>query len=379
VHVPDASRAAEVVGRLLDPVERPAFADAIRAEQQTARDRHHAREPRQLISYADALARRVRFDWPRADIASPAFTGRRVLDDVPIAELVPFIDWTFFFAAWELKGRSPAILDHPDYGAAARELYGHARQLLGRLAGERLVRARAVYGFWPANSDGDDIVVFEPRDEAGRGRRELVRFRMLRQQEISGADRSARSLADFVAPVDSGRLDFVGAFAVTAGVGVDELVRRFERDRDDYQAIMVKALADRLAEALSEYLHARARREWGYGRDERLSPEDLIAERYRGIRPAFGYPACPDHSEKVPLFSLLDAGAIGLTLTESGAMMPAASVSGLYLGHPEARYFSVGRIGGDQVAAYAARKGEPVEAVERWLGPNLAYEPSSVP
>jgi 5-methyltetrahydrofolate--homocysteine methyltransferase len=264
----------------------------------------------------------------------------------------------------------PAIFDHPEYGKAARELYDNARALLDRIIGEKQLTARGVYGFWPAASDGDDIALFADEGRAD----ELVRFNMLRQQEPIADGRPNRSLADFVAPKGSGRKDHLGAFAVTAGLGADDLVRRFEADHDDYSAILVKALADRLAEAFAEYLHARARRDWGYGAEEALTRDDLIAEKYRGIRPAFGYPACPDHTEKAKLFRLLDAPRIGIALTEHFAMTPAASVSGLYFASPEARYFMVGRLGADQVQDYAARKGMSVDEAERWLTPNLGYE-----
>jgi 5-methyltetrahydrofolate--homocysteine methyltransferase len=311
-------------------------------------------------------------------IARPSFTGSRLLDDVQVEDLIPYIDWTFFFAAWDLKGRFPAILEHPQYGHAARELYDHARALLDRIVDQRLVAPRGVYGFWPTNSDGEDIVVYDQGSGIRDQGSELLRFNMLRQQEQMPDSKPNLSLADFVAPRNSGLVDFIGAFAVTGGIGVRELAAAYERDHDDYQAIIVKALADRLAEAFAEYLHARARREWGYGRNESFSNEELIAERYRGIRPAFGYPACPDHTEKRKLFALLDAERAGITLTESFAMMPAASVSGLYFAHPQARYFTVGRIGLDQVEDYARRKHLSVEDVERWLAPNLAYESEPV-
>ena len=291
-------------------------------------------------------------------------------------ELTPYIDWTFFFAAWELKGRFPAILDDPERGAAARELYAQATELLGEIVAGRRLTARGVYGFWPANADGDDLVLYDPSADAAEPETELVRFNLLRQQEAFGAGRPHRSLADFVAPRGRGLTDHVGGFAVTAGIGAADLVRVYEQDNDDYRAIMVKALADRLVEAFAEWLHARVRREWGYARGESLAPEDLLAGRYRGIRPAFGYPACPDHSEKFKLFELLGAADAGITLTESAAMAPAASVSGLYFAHPEARYFNVGRLGRDQVTSYAARKGVDVATAERWLTPNLAYDPA---
>jgi 5-methyltetrahydrofolate--homocysteine methyltransferase len=367
VHVLDASRAVDVVSSLLSPAQKPRFDAANRAEQDKIRQQHAALKQRPLLPWPAAQANRARFSWSDAEIPKPAFTGARVLDDVTLEDLVPYIDWTFFFAAWELKGRFPAVLDHPQYGAAARELYDHARTLLDRIVRDRLITARGVYGFWPATTDGEDIVL-----TAG------PTFSMLRQQEQMSAGTPNLSLADFIAPRESGVGDFIGAFAVTAGHGVAELVEGFERDHDDYHAIMAKALADRLAEAFAEYLHARVRREWGYGAGERLTSEDLVAERYRGIRPAFGYPACPDHTEKGKLFDLLQADRAGITLTESFAMAPAASVSGLYFAHPQARYFTVGRIGRDQIEDYARRKGQTLAEVERWLAPNLSYEPVAV-
>jgi 5-methyltetrahydrofolate--homocysteine methyltransferase len=350
VHVNDASRAVGVVASLLDPARRESFAAENRAKQEQLRGVYGQGGERRLRPLADARARRLAIEWREEDLPRPAFVGRRGVE-VGVDELVPCIDWTFFFAAWELKGRFPAILDHPRQGAAARELFAHARALLRRIADEKLLVPRGVYGFWPAASVGDDVVLFA--DEARS--RELARFCMLRQQAAAPDDAPSLSLADFVAPRESGLADHVGAFAVTSGVEADALAAGFERELDDYQAIMVKALADRLAEAFAEWLHRRAREDWGYGRGEALSNEELIAERYRGIRPAFGYPACPDHSEKRKLFELLDAPAHGIRLTESCAMWPAASVSGLYLAHPRARYFTIGRLGRDQVADYAAR------------------------
>jgi len=375
VHVLDASRAVDVVASLLNPAQRPAFVRANRAEQERVREQHAAVRRRQLLTWNLAKANRLRLDWRPDVIATPSFTGGRVLDDVRLEDLLSFIDWTFFFSAWELKGRFPAVLDHPQYGAAARELYGHAQALLERIVDQRLLTLRGVYGFWPANTVGEDIVIREP----AAGSREPLIFNMLRQQEEIGDDKPNRSLADFIAPVESGIADYIGAFAVTAGIGANELVARYEADHDDYHAIMVKALADRFAEAFAEYLHARARKEWGYGTGEQFSNDDLIHERYRGIRPAFGYPACPDHSEKRKLFTLLGAERAGIALTESCAMMPAASVSGLYFAHPQAKYFTVGRIGRDQLDDYATRKGMDIAEAERWLAPNLAYEPSLAP
>jgi 5-methyltetrahydrofolate--homocysteine methyltransferase len=273
-----------------------------------------------------------------------------------------------------LKGRFPRIFDDPKIGTAAKDLYAHAQKILKQIVDGKLIRARGVYGFWPANADGDDIVLFR---EPGAGNRESVtRFPMLRQQEVIADDKPNRSLADFVAPVESNVTDFVGAFAVTAGIGVETLVKKYEAAHDDYSAIIVKAIADRLAEAFAEYLHAQARNDWGFGGT--LSNDELIDETYRGIRPAFGYPACPDHSEKARLFTLLEARSQGLDLTESFAMTPAASVSGLYFSHPQSKYFAIQRIGQDQVEDYAKRKGSTVAEVERWLRPVLAYDPSLV-
>jgi len=372
VHVLDASRAVNVVSALLDAKQREAFDKTNREEQERLRAIYGGKKEKKLVPYAEALANRTKIAWKAEDVPAPEFVGRRVLDDVPLEELIPYIDWTFFFSAWELKGRYPKILDHPQHGAAARELFENGQELLQEIVRGRLLRARAVYGFWPAAAEGDDIVLYT---DEGR-RTELLRFDMLRQQRPAEPGKPHRSLADFVAPRESGLPDHLGAFAITAGLGADELAQRYQREHDDYRAILVKALADRLAEAGAEWLHARARREWGYGRDEKLSNAELIDEKYRGIRPAFGYPACPDHTEKRKLFELLRAPEVGITLTESFAMMPAASVSGIYLAHPEAKYFTVGAIGRDQVEDYARRKGMSVEEAERWLRPNLGYEPS---
>jgi 5-methyltetrahydrofolate--homocysteine methyltransferase len=374
VHVLDASRAVDVVSSLLGS-NKEGFDRTNRDAQSEIRDKYSARREKPLLTFEQARANRLRIEWDDHAIASPWFLGRRYLDDLPPEQVAKFIDWTFFFSAWELKGRFPGILEHPQYGPAARELFDHAKALLDRIIKERLLTARAVYGFWPANTDGDDIVVYQ--DDSRRG--VLARFPMLRQQEVMPDKRPNLSLADFVAPVGSGVPDFLGMFAVTAGIGAQELARHFEQDHDDYNAIMVKALADRLAEASAEYLHAQARKDWGYGEREQLSLDDLIAEKFRGIRPAYGYPACPDHSEKFKLFEVLDASRQGITLTEHAAMFPAASVSGLYFSHPQAKYFNVGRLGRDQIESYAARKGVAVEEVEKWLGSSLAYDPSTVP
>jgi 5-methyltetrahydrofolate--homocysteine methyltransferase len=373
VHVLDASRAVDVVSSLLG-AKRQEFDRKNRQDQAETREKYGRRAEKPLLSYERARANRLRFDWESHEIASPWFIGRRYLDNVPLGEIAKYIDWTFFFSAWELKGRYPAILSHPEYGPAATELFENAQALLQRIIDEKLLTARGVYGFWPANTIGDDIIVFA--DDSRRS--ELARFPMLRQQEVIADNRPNRSLADFIAPRETGVPDYLGTFAVTAGIGADELVRRFEADHDDYHAIMVKALADRLAEAFAEYVHAKARADWGYGINEHFSNEELITEKYRGIRPAYGYPACPDHSEKFKLFRLLDAERQGITLTDHAAMLPAASVSGLYFSHPEAKYFNVGRIDRDQLESYAKRKGISIEEAERWLSPNLAYDAAAL-
>ena len=366
VHVLDASRAGPVVSALLDEKQREVFDAKNRTEQENARQIFADKRKRILVSFGEANGRKPEIAWNKGDLPAPSFLGRRVIADQPLEELVPFIDWTFFFTAWELRGRYPAILQHPKYGASARELFADGQKKLDEIVKGKRIRAAGVYGFWPAASEGNDIVLFT---DEGRSR-ELVRFPMLRQQ---GGEAPFRCLADFVAPRDSGLADHVGAFAVTAGLGADELAKQYQEARDDYSSIIVKALADRLAEAFAEMLHAKVRREWGYGAGEKLSSEDLIAEKYRGIRPAFGYPACPEHSEKVKLFDLLRAPSAGITLTESFAMWPAASVSGIYLAHPQARYFDLGRIGRDQVEDYAGRKGISMDEAERLLSPRLGY------
>ena len=371
VHVLDASRAVPVVQDLMDPEARAALDAANRADQERMREEYESRAGTRLLSYAEALERRCAIDWSTCEVDVPEFTGSRPLQDFPLAELVPYIDWSPFFHTWEIRGRYPDLLDDPVRGPAARELFANARELLARIVDEGLLKAHGVYGFHPANSDGDDIVLYKDETRSA----ELTRLHTLRQQKEGRKGTPQYALADFVAPRDSGREDFIGAFAVTAGHGTDELAKRFEAEHDEYNAIMTKALADRLAEAFAECLHARARREWGYGTDERLSNDDLIRERYRGIRPAPGYPATPDHTEKPVLFDLLDAReATGIELTENFAMWPAASVCGLYLANPAARYFAVSAVGRDQVVLYAARKGMTVTEVERWLGPVLGYD-----
>jgi 5-methyltetrahydrofolate--homocysteine methyltransferase len=372
VHVKDASRSVGVVERLTKPEQREQLDRENRAAQQKEREAFSKRRQRKLVSYAEACKRRFAIDWPAAPIARPAFLGERVLRDFPLGEIAPYIDWSPFFMAWELSGKYPQILKDATVGEQARKLFDDAQKLLKRVVNEKLVSAHAVYGFYPANSEGDDIVLYEDETRA----REVARFPMLRQQWEREGQTAFRSLADYVAPVQSGLKDYLGAFAVTAGAGAEDLAWRFEQEHDPYNAIMVKALADRLAEAFAELLHERARRDWGYGKGERLSKEDLIEEKYRGIRPAAGYPSCPDHTEKGTLWRLLGAEeATGIRLTESYAMTPAASVSGLYFAHPQAAYFAVDLITRDQVESYAARKRVPRAEVERWLAPNLGYDP----
>jgi 5-methyltetrahydrofolate--homocysteine methyltransferase len=370
VHVLDASRAVGTVSALVDPKRREAYWSDAKKDQEQLRSLYAKKRSRPLLAYPVANERRPTLPFGPEEIREPTVRGRAILTDIPLAEIVPYIDWTFFFTAWELVGRFPAILKDERHGAAARELYEDGRRLLGEIVQDRSLVARAAYGFWPASSEGNDIVLADADAPA----REIARFPMLRQQEDKPERTECVCLSDFVAPRGKGAHDWVGAFVVTAGIGAQTLASSFEKSLDDYRAIMAKALADRLAEALAELLHERMRRAW-FAPNEALSTEDLIAERYRGIRPAFGYPACPDHSLKAGLFDLLGATDIGVSLTEHGAMLPAASVSGLVIGHPQARYFNVGHVGRDQVADYARRRGLPVKDTERWLAPNLAYDP----
>jgi 5-methyltetrahydrofolate--homocysteine methyltransferase len=374
VHVLDASRAVGVAGALVQADRRDAFVAGIRDEYETVRrDRAGQRAKEKRLTIAEARANRVPIDWPQVEPPRPTFLGPRTFADYPLAELVDFIDWTPFFTTWEMRRAYPAILDDPRLGAAARDLHRDALALLERLVADGRLKASAVVGFWPANTvAGDDIAVW--RDETRTD--VLATFRTLRQQMAKPAGRPNVALADFVAPRETGLADFVGAFAVTAGLGLDEIVAEFEAANDDYSSILAKALADRLAEAFAEHLHQRVRRElWGYAPDEALSNTELIAERYQGIRPAPGYPACPDHTEKATLFELLEAESrAGIRLTESFAMWPGAAVSGYYLWNPASHYFGVGRIGRDQLTDYAARKGIPIAEAERWLAPNLADE-----
>jgi 5-methyltetrahydrofolate--homocysteine methyltransferase len=378
IYVNDASRAVGVVSALMARDARARYVADTRAEYARIAAAHaRGEDSKQRLSLSAARANALKLDWSGAYAPpAPRFFGTRTFVDIPIAELIDYIDWTPFFATWELTGRYPAILKDPALGEAARSLYDDAQKMLRRMIAERWFTARAAIGFWPANSDGDDIVVFA---DEGRGI-PIATLHTLRQQLARREGRTNVALSDFVAPRASGLKDYIGAFAVTAGIGEDAVVERFKHANDDYSAILAKALADRLAEALAERMHQRVRRElWGYDSGEALSNEEMIAERYRGIRPAPGYPAQPDHTEKGTLFSLLDAeNAIGIKLTESFAMWPGASVCGLYFSHPESYYFGVGKIERDQVDDYARRKGLTLAESERWLAPILNYDPAAM-
>jgi 5-methyltetrahydrofolate--homocysteine methyltransferase len=371
VHVLDASRSVGVVEKLLNDETRDAYL-AANVEEQAKLAASYRDRQQKLVPYADALANRFATDWKTVRIDKPSFIGTRVIDDFPLENLRDYIDWSPFFMTWELKGKYPKIFSDPVVGEQAKELYDNASAMLDRVIADRSLQARAVYGFFPAASDGDDIIVYT--DETRSTQR--TRFHCLRQQWERKGQTDYRSLADYIAPVDSGREDYIGGFVVTAGIGAEALSAKYKADLDDYNSIMISAVADRCAEAFAEYLHKAARIEWGFGNEENLSTEELIDEAYRGIRPAAGYPACPDHTEKRTLFDLLDAEKLtGVELTESFAMMPGAAVSGLYFAHPDSRYFAVDRVTKDQIESYAARKGWTVREVERWLSPNLAYEP----
>ncbi|MGN5519201.1 methionine synthase [Halopseudomonas sp. Lyrl_26] len=372
VYVTDASRAVGVATTLLSKELKPAYVKDIRDEYAMIRERTANRARRtERLSYEQALAAKPQFDWSQYRPVQPSFTGRRILEDIDLNVLEQYIDWTPFFISWNLAGKYPRILEDEVVGEAATSLFNDAQTLLRKLIDEKLIRARAVFGFWPANQvDNDDIQLF---DDNGKP---LKRLHHLRQQTIKTDGKPNFALADFVAPADSGLTDYVGGFITTAGIGAEEVAKAYQEAGDDYNSIMVKALADRLAEACAEWLHQQVRREyWGYAPDEQLSNEELIREKYRGIRPAPGYPACPDHTEKDALFQLLDRdGDSGVTLTEHYAMFPTAAVSGWYFAHPQAQYFAVGKIDRDQVESYSRRKGQDIEVSERWLMPNLGYD-----
>jgi 5-methyltetrahydrofolate--homocysteine methyltransferase len=372
VHVLDASRAVPVTTSLLSDDGKPAFVMRHRSDYEALR-KAHALPKQKVVSLETARKRRTPIEWRAEDLPQPAFTGVRALDDFPLATLRDFIDWSPFFHTWGLKGIYPRILDHPEQGAQARQIFAEGNALLDRIIEKKLITARGVYGLFPSSAVGDDVELYT---DCKRGKVQ-ERFHFLRQQANREGSEPCRSLADYIAPRETGLSDHIGAFAVTSGIGLKELCDGFRAENDDYNAIMAEALADRLAEAFAECLHKRVRDEWGYGCEEGLSSADLIAEKYRGIRPAAGYPACPDHTEKGTLWRLLDVQAkTGMLITESFAMWPGSSVSGLYFAHPESRYFSLGKIDRDQVVDYAGRKGMTVAEVERWLGQNLNYDPA---
>jgi 5-methyltetrahydrofolate--homocysteine methyltransferase len=373
VHVQDASRAVGVMGNLVSLDLREGYADENRQEQERAREKHQSRKAQPLLSLADARGKKPAYDWSAYTPPRPSFLGTRVYNPVPLGEVVPYIDWTPFFHAWELRGIYPKIFEQDGVGPKAKELFDDGQKLLDQIVRKKLLEARAVIGFFPANSVLEDIEVY-----ADESRHLLTTFHTLRQQQVKGNQEPNYAVGDFIAPRESGKLDYLGAFAVTTGLHIEPLVEKFEKDHDDYNALMTKALADRLAEGLAELMHKRARIEWGFGKDENLSHADLTRERYRGIRPAPGYPALPDHTEKRPLFDLLCAEmSAGINLTENFAMYPAASVSGFYFSHPESKYFAVGKIDRDQIEDYSRRKGMDLRIVERWLSPNLNYDPDA--
>jgi 5-methyltetrahydrofolate--homocysteine methyltransferase len=361
------------VGSLLSAGLKEPFTEENRREQELAREKHLSRKAQPLLSFAEARQRAPVYDWSAYEPPRPSFLGTRAYSPVPLEEIVPYIDWTPFFHAWELRGIYPKIFGQPDVGPKAKELFDDAQALLNRIVRGKWLEARAVIGFFPAASVQEDIEVY-----ADESRHLLATFQTLRQQATKPDGESNYAVADFIAPRETGLLDYLGLFAVTAGLRIEPLVQKFEKEHDDYNALMAKALADRLAEGLAELTHKRARVEWGYGKDENLSHDDLVRERYRGIRPAPGYPALPDHTEKRLLFDLLCVEkTAGITLTENFAMYPAASVSGFYFSHPESKYFAVGKIGRDQVEDYSRRKGQDLRIVERWLAPNLNYDPDA--
>jgi 5-methyltetrahydrofolate--homocysteine methyltransferase len=371
VHVLDASRAVPVTTSLLSDDGKEAFVVQHRSEYEALR-KAHAAPRQQVVSLETARSRRTPIEWRIEDLPVPAFTGVRVLDNFPLAKLREFIDWTPFFHTWGLKGVYPRILDDEAQGVEARQTFAEGNALLDRIIEKNLITARGVYGLFPAYAVGDDVELYTDESRANV----LERFHFLRQQANREGSEPCRSLSDFIAPRQTGLPDHIGAFAVTSGIGLKELCDRFRAEHDDYNAIMAEAIADRLAEAFAECLHKQVRDEWGYGREEGLSNAELIQEKYRGIRPAPGYPACPDHTEKGPLWHLLNVQEnTGMQITESFAMWPGSSVSGLYFAHPESRYFTLGKIDRDQVHDYSERKGMTVAEVERWLGPNLNYDP----
>ncbi|TNG00825.1 MAG: hypothetical protein EP297_03155, partial [Gammaproteobacteria bacterium] len=374
VYVADASRAVSVASTLLSKDQKPDFLASLKEEYEAIRVRRAGKnEVKNLIPIEDARANPIRIDWNNYTPPAPSFTGIKILEDIPLTDIIPYIDWTFFFHSWQLRMKYPKILDDEEKGEEARKLYADAQLMLEKIAKEKWLKANAVIGLFPANTVGDDVLVYtdESRTDC------LTTFHFLRKQSKQPEGKVNECLADFIAPTDSGKIDYIGGFAATAGLGIDDKVAEFEKDHDDYNSLMLKALADRLAEAMTEMLHVRVRKEfWGYAPDESFTNDELIDEAYKGIRPAIGYPAGPDHTEKDLLWELLDVkNNTGIWLTENKAMVPTAAVSGLYFSHPDSRYFAVGKINRDQVEDYAKRKSMKTAIIEKWLNPNLAYEP----
>ncbi len=369
IHVKDASRVAEVASNIIDSKKSEVFVEGNRVMQESLRRRNKEITGKPIIPLHEVRSRRVAFDWDEIDIPEPPFVGHAVAEEIPLSELEGLIDWTFFFTSWDIPRRYPAVLEDEKYGDTARSLLIDAKSMLKEIIEGDLLRARAKYGFWKANSDGDDILIND-----GIGEEPPLRLNMLRQQQDRG-DSDYACLSDFIAPIESGREDNLGIFAVTAGIGADELASSFLESGDDYSAIMSNLLADRLAEAAAEWLHKKVRREWGFPDPDGFSLSELLKERFRSIRPAYGYPACPDHSEMRKTFEILNAGEIGIALSENDAIVPAAGVSGLFLAHPESRYFSVGRVSKEQVADYARRKEVGLPEAERLLDGILGYFP----
>jgi 5-methyltetrahydrofolate--homocysteine methyltransferase len=369
VHVKDASRAVGVASSLVSGNK--LFMAELRTEYQGIRDLHSQKKARKYLTLVQARNNKLKIDWNNTPIYKPNFIGVKQLIDYPIEELRKYIDWTFFFFVWELKGKFPEILNDELQGEEARKLYADANRMLDQMAEKKMVQANGVFSIWPSNADGDDIVVFEDETRT----KEIGRFYHLRQQEAKKEGSPNYCLSDFVAPIESGKADYFGGFAVTAGVGIEKWMKQFHADHDDYNAIMLEALADRLAEAFAELLHQKVRKEfWGYIPDEKLSLEEMLHVDYQGIRPALGYPACPEHHEKGNLFNMLRATDLGMSLTEHFAMYPTASVSGQYFAHPDSKYFSLEKVGIDQVEDYAQRKGVSVEVIEQFMPSNLNYK-----
>jgi 5-methyltetrahydrofolate--homocysteine methyltransferase len=369
VYVKDASRAVGVVSNLVSGNKQ--FLTELRDEYQAIRELHGQKKAKKYLSLEEARANKLKIDWGNTSLYQPKFVGVKQLIDFPVQEIRKYIDWTFFFLVWELKGKYPDIMKDELQGEEARKLYADANQMLNQITEKKMVQANAVFGIWPANADGDDIVVFEDETRT----KEIGRFYHLRQQEVKKHGLPNYCLSDFVAPVESGKVDYFGGFAVTAGVGIEKWLKHFRDNHDDYSAIMLEALADRLAEAFTELLHEKVRKEyWGYAPEENLTLEEIFHVDYQGIRPALGYPACPEHYEKGNLFNILKATEIGMSLTEHFAMYPTASVSGQFFAHPESKYFSLEKVGKDQIEDYARRKGISVEMVEQFIPLNLNYK-----